>query len=35
MMLLFFTLAIVSFAADRLEIVSVDASRVATPLAVR
>jgi len=35
MMLLFFTMAIVSFAADRLEIVSVDASRVDTPLVVR
>jgi len=35
MMLLFFTLAIVSFAADRLQVVSVDASKVAAPLAAR
>ena len=35
MMLLFFTLAIVSFAADRLQVVSVDASKVAAPLAVK
>ena len=35
MMLLYFTLAIVSFAADRLRVVSVDASKVAAPLAAR